>query len=542
MVEDRTLRRLVSDWLPDRPMFNLAVEPWIDVVAPDGTDPRRVGLGDLLTHGHELRLDASARGWLWAHAAHRMLIAFTYLIRAHQPDYPWDQVAAGRRPLPTEAINATLKRFADHLWLHHPATPFLQELSVLDLMSGRSHKNVETAVHNCTDPFWAMLPDVPSKTNTAWFGRADERETPDAADAACALLIRHYFALPGNEAPNRVSGGKTSKGGATGLTHRGRSFVTVAAPTLAATLARNLLSAWIDVVEWETPTFFEQPQELARNVQPVNALWVYTASLAATVLIPVPDDPDAFRVVRTPAPFSKEATHSLADIMAANDPHALRVDPKTAGQPFSHVSLTTAGSDLDLVRRFYRDLVNQSALHPPTVLEPHALAYGTPGSDVDVLVIDGAGSSMGPRVAATASFVPPTGTLTIDPLRASRYLEIADKISFASGSASRKVAWHVYLVLSPDRAAPKPPWLNQICDERLASAVENVLLQVLKLCADPAKQLPAAIDDAQKNLVRDATLDVFDRLVAPHAVRPATVRHVVRQRHALIRDLARLWS
>jgi hypothetical protein len=229
-------------------------------------------------------------------------------------------------------------------------------------------------------------------------------------------------------------------------------------------------------------------------------------------------------------------------MMSANDPHALRVDPKTAGQPYSHVGLSTAGSELDLVRRFFKDLVEQSALHAPTLLGPRALAYGPAGRDVDVFVIDGAGSSMGPRIAATGLFQPPSGTLTIDRERASRYLEISNRVAGAAGSASSKVGWHLYLVLSPSKAAPKPDWLYPTCQEHLSSAIEHVLRDVLKACADPSQPLPAGLNDKQKAAVKRAALAVFDRLVAPHADRPAAVPHVVRQRRDLTFDLDRLWS
>lgn len=510
---------------------------------PDRSSPRRVGLREVLTDAHLLRIDGSARGPLWVHSTHRLLIALAYLVYAHDPDHPWDEVSEGRAPLPPDAIDATLRRLADHLWLHHPDTPFLQQLGVLDLMDGTANKDPLRALQSSTDPFWSLLPDVPSKSNTAWFGRAHERPAPDAADAACAVLVRHYFALPGNEAPNRAAEGKSSKGGATGLTHRGRSFVTIAGPTLAATLARNLLADWTDLIGPSTPTFLEQPDQLARHAAPLNPLWTYTASAAATVLIPTPDLPDGYRVVRTPALYGPAATAALKTVIADNDPHALRVDAKTAGQPYSYVGLSTSGNDLDLTRRFYRDLVDQSSLHAPTLLAPHALVGETrAGRDVDVLVIDGAGGAMGPRIAATATFHPPSGAFTIDRDRAAAYLEIANRVSAASGSASNRVGWHVYLVLSPEQAAPAPGWLYPTCHERVAGAVEHVLRGILKRCADPHQPLPDALDDTQKATVNQAALDVFDQIVAPYAGRPSSLPHVITQRRALRSDLTRLWS
>jgi hypothetical protein len=543
MPEIPTLRDFLRGWLPTVPQCDLSVQPWIDVCAPDGREPRRISLREVLSDAHELRLDGAERGPLWVHATHRFLIALTYQLHAHDPDHPWEAVGAGQAPLPAVAIDRVLARLANRLWLHHPDTPFLQNLAVLEHMDAKAHKDPQVALELSTDPFWSLLPEVPSKSNTAWFGRAHDTDAPDEADAAAALLMRHYFALPGNEAPNRQAGTKTSKGGATGLTHNGRSFVTITGPNLASTLTRNLLTEWLDVITPDTPTFLDEPDALAANISPINPLWTYTASAAATVLVPTPHHPDRYRVVRTPVGYSKDtAAKTLAGTMARNDPHALRVDPKTAGQPHSHVKLTTAGSDLDLVRRFCRDIVDQSALHSPTLLGRRALAYGHAGRDVDVLVIDGAGSSMGPRIAATAMLRPPAGTLTIVPERASRYLELANQVSGTSGAASHRIARRIHLVLSPDASAPRPAWLYPTCDEQLAGAAEDVLRELLKVCAEPGQPLPAGLEPSQRAAVTAAALSVFDRLVAPHGHRPAKVPQVVRQRQALANDLNRLWS
>jgi hypothetical protein len=96
--------------------------------------------------------------------------------------------------------------------------------------------------------------------------------------------------------------------------------------------------------------------------------------------------------------------------------------------------------------------------------------------------------------------------------------------------------------MSPDSAVPTPGWLYPTCHEHVAGAVEHLLLQVLKVCADPTQPLPTGLDDEQQTTVKDAALTVFDRLVMPHAARPATVPHVVKQRRALTFDLDRLWS
>lgn len=544
-----TLRTVVADWVPTRPAYNLADEPWIDVTDLRSGSDAQVGLRDALHHADTFQLDGNPRGHLWEHATHRFLIALTYLLHAHAPNHPWGKVADGTAPLPADAIDTVLDRLADHLWLHHPTRPFLQDPSVLDVIDGKPHKDPLKALQNNTGEFWSLLPHVPSNTNTAWFARAEQWPAPTAADAANALLLRHYFAMPGNETPNRGAAGKTTKGGVTYMTHNGRSFATVVGPNLAATLTRNLLDDWVDTIGPDTPTFFEQPHTVGPNLQPTNPLWAYTATGAATVLLPTPQLAAPYRAIRTPVPHGKQTSEALAETMRSNDPHSLRVDPRDKNGARSYLQLSTAGSDLHLVRRFYDDLVNQSALHQPCVLSPRALAYGNAGRDVQILVLDGAGNSMAPRVRASAVFRPPAGVFTTNPDRMARYLELTNRVSGDKASASSKVAYRVSQVLTsgnaPGRLSARHklhPWLAPACDEHLTAATEPVLRDLLHRCIDPDQPLPDELNDTQRAAVTGTALEVFDQLVAPYTDRPTAVAHQVQQRNLLRRDLNQLWS
>lgn len=541
-MPDQTLADVTRPFLPTQPTFDLAREAWLDVCAPDGSRPERVGLEHLLGRAHELVLDDAARGPLWKHAIQRLLIALTYLIRARTPEHGWDEVAAGTAALPADGIRLVLDRFADHLWLHHPDTPFLQDLTVLGAMTApaRSTRDDDVAwLVKGTDPFWTLLPDVPSKSNTAWFGRDDERPRQTQADAAAGLLVRHYVAMPGNEGRNRLAGGGRSEGGATGLTHNGRSFATVAGPTLAAMLARNLLGEWVRITTPDTPTYLDD-RDVASALADPHPLWAYTASCAATVLVPVADEPHGYRVVRTPVPVGKALAKRLAAVSSAGDPHGLRVDAKTKGQPYSHVSLSAEGSDLDLVRKVYGDLV-RSPLHAPSVLGERSLAHlRTARRDVDVLVIDGAGGATGPRIGGTASFAPPTGTFDADPDRMGWFLDLANQLLGGKDAAATQVGTAVLRVLAPEGNAPKGKRTAVYATARhdLSVAVEPVLRDLLKT-AIGGGDLPDRFPPVHVATVVDSALAVFGQLVAPHQQRPAAVPLIVQQEHRLRANLRR---
>lgn len=538
---DTTLAEIAAPFLPDEPTFDLTSEPWIDVADPDGTNPRRVGLHEALVCAHDLRLDDSARGPLWTHAITRLLVAMTYLVRAAGPDASWDDVAAGRTGLPTAHIDAMLYRLSDHLWLHHPDTPFLQAPTALHTMREKAHHDPTTELDRATDPFWTLLPDVPSKSNTAWFGRAEDQSPPDAADAAAALLVRHYFALPGNEKPNpAVGNGRRalrSEGGATGLTHHGRSFAMIAGPTLATVLVRNLLHEWVRNISPTTPTFIEAPAAVNANIAPSpNPLWTYTASCAATVLIPALHDPGRYRVVRTPAPIPNAMAKTVSELAAMSDPHALRVEAKTPGEPHSHVRLSTDGSDLDLVRQYFRDLATTGSLKGPSVLIPRALAHHPPhGREVDVLVIKGAGGATGPRIGATATYRPPAGVMELDLERVRWYLHWADLFLGGRGKAATLVGTHALNAMSPAGNEPETRRraIHTSARQALAVAIEDVLRDLLKTASDPTATMPTDLPATHRSHVRNAALATYDALVEPHRHRPAAVPNVVIHRRRL---------
>lgn len=537
-MPDRTLADLAAPFLPDEPRWHLATEPWIDVTWT-GADADAVGLGDALRGAHDLALAGSNRGALTTHAVFRLLSNVGYKLFAHSPDEKrWGEVADGRSPLPPEAVDAVLEQLHDLLWLWHPSRPFLQHQPVLASMSPKPHKDDVVALVRSTDPIWAIFPDVPSKSNTEWFRRAAEQPSLTDADIANAVVTRHVFGLPGNEASNHGAGGNRSEGGVAGLTHHGRSLVTITGNTLAQTIARNLVLPIARELAPDVPTFIEEPDEPTAAISSRNAVWMMFASCAATVVVPVPDDPDGYRVVRTPMPWPKEITAAVKETRADDDPHTLRVDAKTKGERRSYLSLPAAGNDLDLVRKFHSDLVaSGSPLHPPSVLGEHTTYRGA-SDEVEVLVIAGAGSSTGPRIETVTRFTPPTSSFATNQVdrRMVRYLDLADSICSKKGAMSRRVGWRARLAIDPQSGRAPSGWYER-CDTAMSSATEPLLRELLTQCLDGDRELPSKLSDAQRSRAMEAGIELFDELTAPHQNRPTAVPHIIRQRGLLSAEL-----
>lgn len=526
----------------DKPWFDLASEPWVDVVAAANHERDTVSLRDLLTRAHLHRLDDSRVGALGVHGLHRLLIAFTYLLHAHRPDHDWQRVATGRAGLPTDAITWLLARFADRLWLQHPTTPFLQRPCVLALMP-LSAANTRKATNDrwgalvaSTHPYWTLLPHVPAKTNPSWFNRDFELPTPTPADAANALVMRHYFALPGNEAPNTRAGTKTSKGGATGMTPWGRSYLLLEGATLTQTLARNLLSDWLGRITPGTPTFWEAPDAVSENLS--NPLWTYAASGAATVLIRVPTDVDrtGFRVVRTPAPISKDAAKVLKEAMVANDPHTLRIPPSSPSRSDrTYVTFSPDAHPLAHVRHFHAKVTDRASLHRPCLLSPHATRYGVRGAALAGLHLSGGGNASNPTVTGMSTTHDSTDRYLLEPDRATAFVTLADRIVGRSRSAASRTAYHIRTAIRADRS--QLTWITSTVRTDLYVATERIIDELLTRCAEPDRTPPDTVPDDLWQEVRQASMTVYDDIARRFEALPAVRARILEQRNELWRKL-----
>ncbi len=107
--------------------YDLAVERWIPVVY--GTTPAVVGLQTLLTDAQQIT-DIAVPHPLLRAARRRWLLALTAdIIRTDTAGTTddWQDAHDANAGFAAAHVDGLLARHADHLWLWHPTSPFLQD-------------------------------------------------------------------------------------------------------------------------------------------------------------------------------------------------------------------------------------------------------------------------------------------------------------------------------------------------------------------------------------------------------------------------------
>lgn len=217
------------------PAHNLREMPWIGVRYLDGSRVS-VGLDRLFRDAHLIRslaVDSAAQraGIL------RFLISATALIaRKHDAQTDWEDV--GELGFDETAAARSLAAVADHLWLRHPETPFMQDPHISDdapLL-----------------PISSLAPMAPGGTAKTWWGRPGDgftRSTLSPAEATATLAAAWFYSPAGAGRPPKVSysdgpvigwkGRGTLRPGTQGI----RAFW--AGDNLAQTLLANVMEDWV---------------------------------------------------------------------------------------------------------------------------------------------------------------------------------------------------------------------------------------------------------------------------------------------------------
>lgn len=225
------------------PLYNLAIEPWLPVTTPDGVE--KVGLRDLFVRAQEIT-DVAILNPLLRAATRRYLIALTADIVNRDRTVTrsdWKRAHADNSGFSISQVYAMLTAHADHLWLWHPSSPFLQDQRL------KTFSTDPGKVLPITD----MVLHLPSGSTMAWWVKAGEPALDNhiSADAAALLLIaRWFYAANGNCAYVTLPDGRlirSQAGGAfaetiTTITHAFR----VDPKSLFRTLVRGMPKTLVD--------------------------------------------------------------------------------------------------------------------------------------------------------------------------------------------------------------------------------------------------------------------------------------------------------
>jgi len=498
---------------PATPRFDLCTQPWLPVLL-DG-DVVLWSLEQLLAGAHRTQGFAVASA-LQRHALLRFCTALVMALHLFDPDHDWRRVVRAGAPLPADATSQLLERLRAHLWLQHPTTPFLQDPTLPARITNRVGRN--DGPTDVTDPCSALLAHLPLNSSPAWWYKPGEAGELTNAELARGLVVRHYAALPGNEAGTEPDGRRFSPGGQMISGPNDSSEVFWHTGTLAGTLVAGLRADDLDRIGQGSRFFWEAPDDPQLHQDP---LWRATVSAAATLLVDTDTGARLLRATRRGAAVDGVAAARLAD------PHVLRVD-RTATQPAQRLA-DTAPVTIDPQSprygdcyRFYRQVghVGQLRHH---LLQRRQLAYPPPpGTPVQLLTVRGGGTATGVRInAVDAATIDPSPYL-LPAQQAERFTELvsslADRVELVCQQAHRSA----HQVLT--RTAPHRRPVERACqqaEQLLWERTEPLVAQLHQLCGDATPQ-PAAIPTTVFEQWVAHALDTFETAFQPYpAVRPS---------------------
>lgn len=527
----------IEDLVPAHPhaRFDLLVEPWIPVLT-SSQDYQTVGLGEVFEQGHEIQALALENP-LEEFALTRFLLACGLFMMGRHRDAPWSDVVRHGQPLPAEPVRELLERLRPHSHLFHPTHPFLQNP---ELRSWKKNKLTDKDdMSKAVDPFASLLPHLPSKANEAWWYKPDGTlAAPDEAAVARALLVRHYAAVPGNEAETPL--GKRCPGGVMVPGQRDTTQVYWRESTLAATIVANQMRADVSrVADIPNPTFF---WEDARN--PVfhmnDRLYLSTASGAASFVVDAP----GFPVLRTVSPSgTKEAVVELVEQARLTDHLALRAPKKKDVAVVGLIDTTTivlppAATQFERAFALYRRATDVTELQP-TVLNRQLLeCRPTVHADLQTGTLTTSGPATGVRVDGfTAKLIAPAPLL----LEGAQARALATWLTRAAGSKESVQSQLRFRVRSAVAASGKPDAAARACavaDLELWNRLESSLHSIFDAVAtspNPSTEMDS--ETAREWL--DAAVQAFDIATSPYGFSPRVRAQILQQRNQLG---GRLWA
>ena len=524
---------------PDR-FYDLGIEPWIPVETTAG--PANWGFNELLRRSHEV-VELRIGDPLERFALQRYLIALTYLALAYDPDGLWDEVADGG-PLPEAGVEAVIERMAEQWWLFHPDTPFAQMPLLRSTMS--KQPSVKDTLDDMTEGFEVLVPYRPSKSNEAWWYKPDGHGLP-FSEAPLVLLSRHYATIAGNEA-GVLGQSKTSCVG--GLMVCGPQSVTnllVGFPTLARTLAGNLMTNIADGVTRESPMFFEAPTKVADHLG--DPLFLYTASGGGAFLVWPGSDQVITRVLRAPVPVLPASAKALINAARLADPHVLRVKPKADSDDIANpnkglVAFSATAVQFENVFALYKRGADCASDLRPSVVRPQERFFpALAGSTTLVgVTIQAGGTWTGVRIEAVAQISLDSAPLLLTPEPAHALRILIGQLVDSKKSCLSQLMFHVGKVIAGESRPSdgKRDSLSRAAQTLLWNSLDASVAGLYKtIASSPTGPWPESLPPATKQEWIDQTIFAFNELTAPYDHSPRMRARVAEHRPMLKNALRR---
>lgn len=511
----------------DRIWFNLADEPWIEVVYPDG-HTSRVGLRELFATAHEI-VDLAVVEPLSRMAMWRFLIAFTYLLNQEGKHLPVtvDKLAASLQNnsgFDLTQVKDLFDKLTERLWLIHPEHPFAQTLRPGHLTDSTKPQGLNN-----------LIVTAPGDSSRAWFVRSnDVGKSITESQAALALLTRWFYANSGNTTKIKIDSeefGRTEGGrglwGPRDLTHVLRK-----GPTLFRTLVSNLdtLTAKGTSIGLLSDGWFA-PGGLA--LVRGDPLLSATISGAGTLLV---DNPLGHfsAVVVGPTPLPKGVAKQMLERWTVDtpggwaDPHLIllrktkaAVGKRAAKTVQQTVQLRGDVGDFGVIHRYLADIANpgQSNAAVFGVVNPSALVCGArsveaaPGLEVLCAAIGGSATSV--TYSDTRTVQLPPSVLTTDPKLAAL---LSDTLDVIYGDRRGRYRLKSAISTAFTEMGSKPPdvvaALVDRADRVFLAKIDALTRKVIEEVSTKNGPLSGTEENDFERRVALAALEAFDATVA----------------------------
>lgn len=499
------------------PRFDLLTEPWLPVTFNDGT-VTQIGLVEAFCEGHRIA-DIVEPDPLERYALTRFLIAESYLLVDALAGHDWRSTARSGAPLPADRVREWFKGQNDRFWLFHPTTPFMQDPSIRSAVTVTNPKKLHR--------YPVLLPHVPSGTNEVW--KYEQEAAGDAglsfAEAARALVVRHFGAVPGNEMSARYTGGATKyvMGGLIPTTASGHTATH--ALLRSATLLQTVLSNHVKTVSADTGKVlcWQDPNPL--NVR--STLWAYTASHAAAYLAE-PDDDRVRTLLRSPRAADPQVWKKVMLDVRDGDPHTLRYprkNRKPSEPQTSKHSLPTGESAARFAFGFHQRLDEHKRFEPGVILRSER-TFPCPGALQFVSVSFGGSTSL--RLQTVYELVADRDAFEMPASQHKVLLTVLTRVGGKSQSARSYLCSYVPdAVIGKDADPAARDAVRGKVEAAFWDALDRIFDDVLRQAV--AGHTVSQIDtDAWRDGVVRSVLGVYDEMTRRYSTGGVSAAHIAR--------------
>jgi len=505
----------ISSVAHQRNFFNLADEPWIEVIRSGSIE--FVSLCELFSDALHIdsigHADPLERIAFW-----RFLIALTHLY--NHRDENLKQRLSSKEGFDPSVVERMFAELSDRLWLIHPTAPFAQNLTstVLEPESTVTIKDLG-----------ALLLDVPGDSTKAWFSRpVDAPVSLSPQEAAAAVLTRWFCGPSGNT--SRI---ESASLGTLKRTEGGRSFWSIRGLTQMFRTGENLfltLVGNLTPVSGSRVALFDTDWMGPHGAQTVlrETLLASTVTGCGTLLID--DGSNEFsNVVVSSTPVIPDVAKALMvrdDVKKSQagwrDPHLGIVRTTSAKKNGTSVVedyrvMVPPMRSFNFLHRFCEKAATPDGLDLFGVFATQNLMYGATAAQatesLELIVSEMGGATTSPIIKSLSLNDLPAHLFVTDPAT-SEAVHAALGFIYGSKSVTSVLRFAVRKALRDENKPTVGDLMAKQAEEELLNGIDEISSNVVELIIANGSQLSdAELIEFRRELAR-ATVNAFDSVTS----------------------------